>query len=90
MMKEPSRRASIALFVASLLLTMGLEAEAQTKQTTSTKALALGVVFQGLRQPLEENFRPLVDYTAGKLSPMGETKGIVVVAPTRGANDETA
>ncbi len=84
MMKEPSRRASIALFVASLLLTMGLEAEAQTKQTTSTKALALGVVFQGLRQPLEENFRPLVDYTAGKLSPMGETKGIVVVAPTVG------
>lgn len=83
-MKEQSRRVSLALFVASLLLTMCPRVEAQTKQTTSTKTLALGVVFQGLRQPLEEHFRPLVDYTAGKLSPTGETKGIVVVAPTVG------
>jgi phosphonate transport system substrate-binding protein len=84
MMKEPLRRVSIALFIASFLLTMFLRVEAQTKQTTSTKTLALGVVFQGLRQPLEEHFRPLVDYAAGKLSPTGETKGIVVVAPTPG------
>jgi len=84
MMKEPSRHVSIALSVASLLLTMGLKAEAQTKQTASTKTLTLGVVFQDPRQPLEEHFRPLVEYAARKLTPMGETKGMVVVAPTPG------
>jgi len=83
-MKEPSRRVAIALSVASLLLTMGLKAEAQAKQTASTKTLTLGVVFQDPRQPLEEHFRPLVEYAARKLTPMGETKGMVVVAPTPG------
>ena len=82
MMKEPSHRVSIAVFVATLLLTMGLRAEAQTKQSTNTKTLTLGVVFQGTREPLEEHFRPLVDYAARKLSPTAETKGMVVVAPT--------
>jgi phosphonate transport system substrate-binding protein len=84
MMKEPSRYVTIALFVATLLLTMGLKAEAQTKQTASTKPLTLGVVFQGPREPLEEHFRPLVDYAARKLTPTAETKGMVVVAPTAG------
>jgi hypothetical protein len=83
MMKEPSRRISVALF-ASLLLTMGPRAEAQTKQNPSTKALTLGVVFQGPRQPLEEHFRPLVDYAARKLMPSGNAKGMVIVAPTAG------
>ena len=84
MIKEPSRRVAIALFVAALLLTMGLRAEAQTKQTTSTKTLTLGVVFQGTREPLEEHFRPLVNYAARQLSPTAETKGMVVVASTPG------
>jgi phosphonate transport system substrate-binding protein len=84
MMKESSRRVSIALFVASLLLTMGPKAEAQTKPGTSTKTLTLGVVFQDARQPLEEHFRPLVNYAARKLTPTGETKGMVVVSPTPG------
>ena len=82
MMKEPSHRISIALLVASLLLILGLNAEAQTKQKTNTKTLALGVVFQGAREPLEEHFHPLVDYAARKLAPTAETKGMVVVAPT--------
>ena len=84
MMKEPSRRVSIALFVATLLLASIVKSEAQTKPVTSTKTLTLGVVFQDARQPLEEHFRPLVDYAARKLTPTGETKGIVVVAPTPG------
>ncbi len=84
MMKEPSRRVAVALFVASLLLTMGLRAEAQTKQNTSTKTLTLGVVFQGPPQPREEYFRPLVDYAARKLTPTGETKGMVIVSPSAG------
>ncbi len=79
-MREPSRYVTIALFVATLLLTMGLKAEAQTKQTTDTKTLTLGVVFQGPREPLEKHFRPLVDYAARKLTPTAETKGMVVVA----------
>jgi phosphonate transport system substrate-binding protein len=74
---------STALFVATLLLAI-VSAEAQTKQTPPTKRLTLGVVFQGTREPLEEHFRPMVDYAAGKLSPTGETKGMVVVAPTPG------
>lgn len=83
-MKEPSHRVSVALFVVTLLLIMGLKAEAQTKQTASTKTLTLGIVFQGTREPLEEHFRPLVDYAARKLTPTAETKGMIVVAPTPG------
>ena len=83
-MKEPSHLVSVALSVAAFLLATVVRAEAQTQQRTSTKTLALGVVFQGPREPLEEHFRPLVDYTARKLAPTGETKGLVVVAPTAG------
>ncbi len=82
-MRKPSLLVSVALFVATLLLAI-VRAEAQTKQTLTTKPLTLGVVFQGPRQALEEHFRPIVDYAAGKLSPTGETKGMVIVAPTPG------
>ncbi len=82
-MRKPSLLVSMALFTATLLLAI-VRAEAQTKQTLITKLLTLGVVFQGPRQPLEEHFRPMVDYAAGKLSPRGETKGMVIVAPTPG------
>ena len=81
-MKEPSRRVSVALSVAVFLLATVVRSEAQTKQKASTKTLALGVVFQGPREPLEEHFRPLVDYAARKLTPTTETQGMVVVAPT--------
>jgi ABC-type phosphate/phosphonate transport system substrate-binding protein len=81
-MKEPSRRVSVALYVAAFLLATVVRAEAQTKQKASTKPLALGVVFQGPREPLEEHFRPLVEYAARKLTPTTETQGMVVVAPT--------
>ena len=83
-MEKHFHRVSIGLFLATLLLTVELKAHAQTKQTMSTKTLTLGVVFQDPRQPLEEHFRPLVDYAARKLSPSGETKGMVVVAPSAG------
>jgi ABC-type phosphate/phosphonate transport system substrate-binding protein len=33
---------------------------------------------------VEEHFRPLVEYAARKLSATGETKGVVIVAPTAG------
>ncbi|HEV8719601.1 MAG TPA: phosphate/phosphite/phosphonate ABC transporter substrate-binding protein [Candidatus Binatia bacterium] len=82
-MRKPSLLVSMALFVATLLLAI-VSAEAQTKQTLTTKPLTLGVVFQDTREPLEEHFRPMVDYAAGKLSPTGETKGMVIVAPTSG------
>jgi phosphonate transport system substrate-binding protein len=82
-MRKPSLLVSMALFVATLLLAIA-SAEGQTKQTLPTKPLTLGVIFQGPREPLEERFRPLVDYAAGKLSPAGETKGMVIVAPTPG------
>ena len=84
MMKEPSRRVFITVFVASLLLTLGIKAEAQTKQSPGTKTLTLGVVFQGPRPPLEKHFGPLADYAARKLTTTGETKGVVIVASTAG------
>ena len=82
-MRKPSLLVSVALFVATLLFAI-VRAKAQTKQALTTKPLTLGVVFQGPRQALEEHFRPIVDYAAGKLSPTGETKGMVIVAPTPG------
>lgn len=77
--KQPSHL-SIAFLVATLLLTAGLKAEAQTKQESSIKTLTLGGVFQDPREPVEKHFRSLADYVARKLSPSGETKGAVVVA----------
>ena len=79
-MEKQSYRITIALLVATLLLTAGLKAEAQTKPETSIKSLTLGAVFQDPREPVEEHFRPLAAYVARKLSPAGETKGAVVVA----------
>jgi phosphonate transport system substrate-binding protein len=84
MIKELSRFVSIAITVATFLLTTGPIAEAQTKQGVSTQTLTLGLVFQGPSKPVEERFRPLVDYAARKLSPPGETKGMVALAPTTG------
>jgi phosphonate transport system substrate-binding protein len=73
---------SIALLAATLLLTAGLTAEAQTKPETNIKTLTVGAVFQEPREPVEEHFRPLANYIARKLSPSGEIKGAVVVAPS--------
>jgi phosphonate transport system substrate-binding protein len=81
-MEKQSHRVAIAFFVAALLLATALKAQAQTKPGTSVKSLTLGIVFQGPREPVEENFRPLVSYAARKLSATGDTKGIVLVAPT--------
>ena len=83
-MKRPSHRV-VALFGVTLLLAT-VEAAAQTKQTTSaqTQTLTLGLVFQGSSKPVEERFRPLVDFAARRLSSPGEFKGMVVTAPTPG------
>jgi phosphonate transport system substrate-binding protein len=81
-MTNPSHGVTVALVVAALL-SITVESGAQTNKT-SAKTLALGIVFQGPREPLEEHFRPLVDYAARKLTPTAETKGMIVVAPTPG------
>ncbi len=81
-MEKQSYSRSIALLAATLLLTAGLKAEAQSKPETSIKSLTVGAVFQEPREPVEEHFRPLINYVARKLSPSGETKGAVVVAPS--------
>jgi len=83
-MEKRFHHISIAFFVATLLLASIVKTEAQTKQTASAKPLTLGVVFQDPRAPIEEHFRPLVDYAARKLTPTAETKGMVVVVPTAG------
>jgi phosphonate transport system substrate-binding protein len=83
-MEKQFHRVSIALFVATLLLASTVKSAEQTKPGTSTKSLTLGAVFQGPPQPREEYFRPLVDYAARKLTPTGETKGMVIVAPSAG------
>ena len=79
-MEKQSYCLAIALWVATLLLTAVLKADAQTQPDTSIKTLTLGAVFQDPRAPVEEHFRPLAAYAARKLSPSGETQGTVVVA----------
>ena len=83
-MRKQLHRASVALLVASLLLTIDQKVQAQVKQEINVKTLTLGVVFHGAKEPLEEHFRPLVVYATRKLTPTAETKGLVVVAPTAG------
>lgn len=84
-MEKHFHRAPVALFVATLLLATIEQVEAQTKQGTNTKALTLGVVFQGPTAPaVEEHFRHLVDYAARKLGSTGHAKGAVALAPTAG------
>ena len=81
-MKKRSYRFSTALLIATILLTAGSTAQAQTQPVTRIKTLTLGGVSQDPREPVEGHFRPLADYVARKLSPSGETKGAVIVAPT--------
>jgi phosphonate transport system substrate-binding protein len=82
-MREHSYFVSVAISVALFLLATTPIGEAQTKKDVGTQTLTLGLVFQGPAKPVEERFRPLVDYVAGKLSP-GETKGMVALGPTTG------
>ena len=83
-MRNPLRRIAVALFVAMLLFTTSLESKAQSKQATSGKALTLGVVLQGQHDSVKEHFSPFVNFVARKLTPAGDAKGMVVVAPTAG------
>ena len=80
-MKKQLPRVSVVFFVATLLLTTELNAEAQIKQSVSVKTLTLGVVFQGAPEPVAEHFRPLVEYTGRKLAPTREIKSTVVSRP---------
>lgn len=82
-MSNPSRRIAPASFVAILLLTTCLETQAQSKQGTSS-ALTVGIVLQGPRDAVKEHFTPFVNHVARKLTPAGDTKGMVLVAPTAG------
>jgi phosphonate transport system substrate-binding protein len=71
----------LALFFGMLLCATGLKAEGQTNEAVGAKTLTLGFVAQGQPESVKEHFRPLVEYAARKLSPPGNTKGIVVIAP---------
>ena len=81
MMKHSARTVAMVLLGVTLLLTAG-NTKAQPKPKTNTKTLAFAVVFQGPRDPVIEHFRPFADYVARKLGPAGDTKGVVVVAPS--------
>ncbi|HEY1236464.1 MAG TPA: phosphate/phosphite/phosphonate ABC transporter substrate-binding protein [Candidatus Binatia bacterium] len=70
------------LFVAALSAT--IECRAAQIESNNAKTLALGVIFQGPSQPVENHFRPLVEYVAHKFSPAGETRGVIIVAPSTG------
>jgi phosphonate transport system substrate-binding protein len=83
-MKQSLHAMGIGLLVAMVLLTSGQRAEAQAKQRLGIKSLNLGVVFQGVSEPVAEHFRPLANYAARKLTPEGDIKGNVIVAPTMG------
>jgi phosphonate transport system substrate-binding protein len=83
-MKGSSRCVFSILFIVAALLIITAKSQAQTRQTTGSRALTLGIVFQGGAEPVKKHFHPLVDYAARKLSPNGATTGIVMVAPTQG------
>jgi len=70
------------LFIAALSAT--IECRAAQTATKSSQTLVLGVIFQGASQPVENHFRPLVEYVVHNLSPAGETKGVIIVAPSTG------
>lgn len=70
------------ILIAALSAT--LECRAAQIEATNAKTLVLGVIFQGASQPVENHFRPLLDYVVHKFSPAGETKGMIIVAPSTG------
>lgn len=70
------------LFFAIVLCATGLQAQAQNKDAAGAKTLMLGLVFQGRAEPVQEHFRPFIDYAARKLFPSSNAKGIVVIAPS--------
>ena len=80
-MTQFSRHITI-LFVAALSAT--IECRAAQIENKNAKPLVLGVIFQGASQPVENHFRPLVEYVVHNLSPAGETKGVIIVAPSTG------
>ena len=80
-MKNPARTVAVMLLGVTLLLT-AVNTQAQSKPKTNTKTLTFAVVFQGPRDPVTEHFRPFADYVARMLAPTGDTKGLVVVAPS--------
>ncbi|HET7392496.1 MAG TPA: hypothetical protein VFK25_01830, partial [Candidatus Binatia bacterium] len=61
-MKKWSHALVVALVSASVFV-LFVDCDAQA-QPPGIKRLALGVVFQGPREPLEQHFRPLVEYAA--------------------------
>jgi phosphonate transport system substrate-binding protein len=81
MMKDSARTVAMVLLGVTLLLTAG-NTKAQPKPNTNTKTLTFAVVFQGPRDSVTEHFRPFADYVARMLGPTGDTKGVVVVAPS--------
>ena len=68
------------VLITVALLGVHFTAGAQNDPGANIKTLTLGAVFQEPREPVEEHFRPFVNYVARKLSPSGETKGAVIVA----------
>jgi phosphonate transport system substrate-binding protein len=70
----------VAFLIVTLLLMPGAKSAAQIKQAVSIKTLTLGVVYQSAPERVTEHYRPLVEYTAGKLAPTGTIKSNVIVA----------
>jgi ABC-type phosphate/phosphonate transport system substrate-binding protein len=72
----------LAIAVLFFTATSGEEAFAQAAENSKVKALSLGIVFKGPREPIEAHFQDFVDYVARRLSATPGIKGRVVVAPT--------
>jgi len=78
-MDQKPAHLTCTFLIAILLCGMRPAAGAQNNPGNVT-TLTLGAVFQDPGVPIEEHFRPLVNYVARKLSPSGEIKGAVIVA----------
>lgn len=77
-----SLRLTLIAVIATLTISSPTRIAAQVNQTTNGKPLTLGLVFESAPEPVAERFRPLVEYTARKLTPTGPAKGAVIVAPS--------
>ena len=79
-MNKRSGHLTCTILIAILLLGMQPAVEGQNNPGLNIKTLTLGAVFQDPRVPVEEHFRPLMNYVARKFPPPGEIKGAVIVA----------
>jgi phosphonate transport system substrate-binding protein len=82
-MNRRTHQTSSVFAVASFVFVVSLVAAASGRaQDGGAQRLALGLIFEGPREPIEARFREFVDYLARKTVSGQQVKGTIVIAPT--------